>query len=427
MSQFERVTTSLHRFTGGTKLSGIQIFHDFDWHDRFDRKTFKNGLRLTSLVRSDCPVGSSASLILLSGPNAIEGVINEPPNYALIINIDSYMVSATPDAAAAYFTLRRSADTRLEIASALAQDPALRDNVIINNLTPSTILRWLEGNPSRHGEVSALLDQFNSSIPLVAGPPADPSQVMDLLARIESIPEALAATMIEALTRFAVASTEYPESLLQMMLNSTHGRNFAAMELGHRIAERIQDIRDSLRVYEALINNPTTTETDIHQFIIENPWMLGTDYIRVRHEQQLSRGRVDSILERYDGHHDILELKSPNHRVILSASEDINTASSPTQFRLSPELSNAIAQVSRYLYVLGRDSEFLADEYGIHNVKHPKAFILIGKSTDCSQAEIDTLDQMNRSLHRIEIMTFDAVILKCDAMLAYLERSTGMV
>lgn len=424
MPQFEDITISLRGFSGGRKLSGIQIFHDFDWNEKFERRTFKNGLRLTSLVRSDCPAGSTPSLILLSGPDVSEGVINEPPNYALIINIDTYIARATPDAAAAYFTLRRGADTRLEIASALARDSALRDDVIINNLTASYIMTWVGANAARTAEIRALLDQLNPSTVPADATPVDPAMLLDLLSRIDAIPETLASTMIATLQRYSTASADHSRALLEMMLSSTRGRNLAAVELGSRIAERIQDIRDALRVYEALINNPTTTETDIHQFIIDNPWLLGADYVRARHEQPLSRGRLDLVLERYDGHHDIVELKSPNHRVILSASEG-DTASSPTQFRLSPELSNAIAQVSRYLHVLERDNQFLPDEYGIQNARHPKAFILIGKTQDFSHPELETLQQMNRSLHGIEILTFDALVLKCDAMLMFMERNVG--
>ncbi|RON67550.1 hypothetical protein BK675_15990 [Pseudomonas fluorescens] len=195
--------------------------------------------------------------------------------------------------------------------------------------------------------------------------------------------------------------------------------------MGNRIADRIQDIRDSLRLYEALIGNPTTTETDAHEYIIENPWLLGLDYVNARHEIQISRGRVDFLLEKYDGSHDIMELKSPNHRTIISGTEGV-AAASPTQYRLSLELSNAIAQINRYLFVLDRDCLYLSGELGIQNAKQPKAYILIGKSSDCSVSELETLKQINKSLHRIEIIPYDELVLKCDAMLSYLERTIAI-
>jgi len=424
MPQFNDLTRELTSFVGGTKLGGIRVFHDFLWADKFERRTFRNGLRLASLVKSDCPLGSTPSLILLSGPAVTEGIISEPPNYALVINIDSYIASATPDAAAAYFTLRRSADTRLEITTVLARDSALRDDVIINHLTSSYVMRWISNNPTRAAEIRSLLDRAEGELPPESTNLADPAQAVELLNRLEAIPETLVAAMLAVLTRLASGSEEHQSTLLQLILGTTEGRTIAAFEMGNRIAERIQDVRDSLRAYEALINNSTTTETDTHEFIIDNPWLLGSDYIKAHHEQPLSRGRVDSLLEKYDGHHDLMELKSPNHRIIISTSEG-STASSPTQFRLSPELSNAIAQVSRYLFLLDRDNQFLASEYGIENAKHPKAFILIGKSSECSQSEIDTLHQLNNSLHRIEVLPFDTLIIKCDAMLAYLERATS--
>ncbi|HEX4550446.1 Shedu anti-phage system protein SduA domain-containing protein [Pseudomonas sp.] len=281
-------------------------------------------------------------------------------------------------------------------------------------------------NSSRVEQIRALLSQVEVQSPPENAAAVDPSVIIELLNRLDSIPETLASTMLAVLTRLATASTEHQNTLLQLILGITEGRNIAAIELGGRIAERIQDIRDALRVYEALINNPTTTETDTHEFIIENPWLLDSDYIATRHEQPLSRGRVDCFLEKYDGHHDLMELKSPNHHIVMSTSEG-TTASSPTQFRLSPELSNAIAQVNRYLFILDRDNQFLANEYGMQNTKHPKAFILIGKSSSCSQSEIETLQQLNKSLHRIEVLPFDTLIVKCDAMLAYLERTIGVM
>lgn len=424
MLGFDEVTRSLSSFIGGTRLANIRIFYDFDWQSKFGsaRHEFKNGLRLTSLVKAECPVGSTPSLILLSGNLIQEKIINDPPHYALVINIDAYMSNAIPDAAAAYFTLRRSADTRLEITSLLAQDRTLRDDVVIANLTTSYVMQWVNDNPSRIEELRSLLEQAAQGESVSGGLNADPAQVVDLLGRLETIPEGLASTMIAVLSRFAAVPSENQESLLQAILGTSHGRNVAAAEMGKRIADRVQDIRDSLRVYEALIGNPTSTETDTHEYIIENPWLLGLDYVNARHEIQISRGRVDFLLEKYDGSHDLMELKSPNHRIIISSSEG-GAASSPTQYRLSPELSNAIAQINRYLFVLDRDCLYLSGELGIENAKHPKAFILIGKSSDCSPSELETLQQLNKSLHRIEVIPFDWLILKCDAMLSYLERT----
>ena len=424
MPGFEEVTRSLSSFVGGSRLAHIQIFYDFDWQSKFGsaRHEFKNGLRLTSLVKAESPVGSTPSLILLSRAGVQETIINEPPNFALVINIDAYMSNAIPDAAAAYFTLRRSADTRLEITSLLAQDRTLIDDVVITNLTTSYIMQWIGNNPSRIEELRGLLDQAGQGGLPSDGLNADPAQVIDLLGRLEAIPEALASTMIAVLGRFATVPSEHQESLLQAILGTTHGRNIAAVEMGSRIAERVQDIRDALRLYEALIGNATSTETDTHEYIIENPWLLGLDYVKARHEIQISRGRVDFLLEKYDGSHDLMELKSPNHRIIISSSEGV-TASSPTQYRLSPELSNAIAQINRYLFLLDRDCSYLSGEFGIKNAKHPKAYILIGKSSDCSPSELETLQQLNKSLHRIEVIPFDWLILKCDAMLSYLERT----
>lgn len=426
MASFNELTEGLTNFMGGPKLGDINIYHDFIWSDKFERKAFRNGLRLASLVKADCPINSIPSLILMSGSGIAEGIISEPPNYSLVINIDSYLASATPDAAAAYFTLRRSADTRLEITSLLASDATLRDDVIISNLTPSYILRWVAENPLRVDELRTLLDQNGSSF--VDGDTSftDPATVIDLLHNLSVLPENLITTMIATLTRLASTPAEHQSTLIQHILSTTQGRNIAAIELGSRIAERIQDIRDALRTYEALINNTTTTETETHTFIIEHPWLLGSEYIKSNHELPISRGRIDCLLEKYDGHHDLMELKSPNHRIIVSTSEG-NIASSPTQFRLSAELSNAIAQVNRYLFILERDNQYLPSEFGIQNAKHPKAYILIGNSADCSPSELETLTQLNKTLHRIEIIPFDTLILKCDAMLAHLERSTGQL
>jgi hypothetical protein len=65
--------------------------------------------------------------------------------------------------------------------------------------------------------------------------------------------------------------------------------------------------------------------------------------MRIRPRQPIPRGAVDFLLERFDGFHDLLELKSPGDAIFETHGKD-TPIRSPSSYRLSRPLSLALGK-----------------------------------------------------------------------------------
>jgi hypothetical protein len=147
---------------------------------------------------------------------------------------------------------------------------------------------------------------------------------------------------------------------------------------------------------------------------------LGLDYARVRPRQPVVRGAIDFLLERFDGFHDLLELKSPNDPLfeVVGRKADIR---SPSAFRLSKPVSLALAQVHAYRDILSHETTH-EELYGLHNTRDPHITILIGRASELTDQEARVLHELNCSLHQVEVMPFDVLARRARALLENVER-----
>ena len=161
-------------------------------------------------------------------------------------------------------------------------------------------------------------------------------------------------------------------------------------------------------------------ETEVQDFLETNPWLLGLDYAQIRARQPVIRGAVDFLLERFDGFHDVLELKSPDDRIfeLRGRRTDI---SSPSAFRLSRPLALALAQVHAYRDVLSEEHTHRTF-YGLPHTREPRITILIGLASELTEQEERILRELNRSLHRVEVVPFDVLARRAHAVLDNVER-----
>lgn len=206
--------------------------------------------------------------------------------------------------------------------------------------------------------------------------------------------------------------------LLWSLMDDQLGRHDAGRVLGARTGERLDDARRAADAFDALL--PTAGETEIQLFLEDNPWLLGLDYVQVRPRQTLARGAVDFLLERFDGFHDLLELKSPNDVLFEGGGpgDDVRPASA---FRLSKPLSLALAQVHVYRDVL--DLEQAHERmYGLRHTRDPRITILIGRASQLNDQEARVLHELNCSLHRIEVIPFDVLAGRARAVLDTVEK-----
>jgi hypothetical protein len=185
-----------------------------------------------------------------------------------------------------------------------------------------------------------------------------------------------------------------------------------------RLPERLEDARSAADEFEALLE--TAGETEVQDFLETHPWLLGLDYAQIRPRQPMIRGAVDFLLESFDGFHDLLELKSPSDRIFepRARSSDI---SSPSAFRLSRPLALALAQVHAYRDALGEE---VSHErfYGLPHTREPRMTILIGLASELTEQEGRILRELNRSLHRVEVVPFDVLAHRGRAVLDNVDR-----
>jgi hypothetical protein len=141
---------------------------------------------------------------------------------------------------------------------------------------------------------------------------------------------------------------------------------------------------------------------------------------QIRARQPIPRGAVDFLLERFDGFHDLLELKSPGDAIFESHGKDAGIPS-PSSYRLSRPLAHAMAQVHAYRDALHYE-DVTEDLYGLPHTREPRITIPIGRASELSKHQKRLLRELNRSLHRVDIVPFDVLGRRARAIPDNVER-----
>jgi hypothetical protein len=206
--------------------------------------------------------------------------------------------------------------------------------------------------------------------------------------------------------------------LLRALTEDIDGRYAIGEILHERAGERLADAREAAGQFDDLLK--TEGETKLQEFLELHPWLLGLDYARIRARQPIPRGAVDFLLERFDGFHDLLELKSPRAAIFETHGKDTGIQS-PSSYRLSRPLALALAQVHAYRDALRHESA-TEELYGLPHTREPRITILIGLASELSKHQKRLLGELNRSLHRVEIVPFDILGRRARAILDNVER-----
>lgn len=152
-------------------------------------------------------------------------------------------------------------------------------------------------------------------------------------------------------------------------------------ELGEKIGEYSEMLEEDL------------VEQEYQEFLEDNYWFFGPEYFDVERENPAGyNGRIDFLLKRTDGFHDVVETKKPKH--------DLFTESGS----LSAKLKDTLSQIADYL-----------DFYETHRLSHkaqtgndvyqPTGIIVIGRENEETRAAIK---KHERVIHpNIEILTYD--------------------
>lgn len=402
-----------YRKGGYTRLDDLDVFYEFNWYEILGHDTaqFTHGQCLAQFVRESCPEGKTPILLLTGRDDVHEGSRETETQFVFVLNLPRY-VKAHADAALSYLASRVGPGIiRINELTEMAEaHPELVRSIIRSQLQLRDIAVWASENVER-------IEQLRS-IPGVTDGASEPDLpgVISALEALGSLD--LDHEAVEAVTRFFGPGTDRDLriALLRAITEDPDGRYVTGEIVVERAPDRIADARSAIAEYQKLLDDPKSSETELQTFIESHAWLLGLEYVRVRPRTPIPRGTAaDFILERYDGFHDLLELKSPQDDIIRAPDPVDGVSPSASNYKLSSALAQALAQVHVYRDVLTRGADSVLRLYGLERTRDPRVIIVVGKAPPPHRAEV--LRELNKSLHRVEIVPYDALAERGEAMI----------
>jgi hypothetical protein len=406
--------TLQYRAGSAVNLDGIDVYYDFDWRQvvGHDRSQFVNGQCLARVARAHCPEGKTPALVLTT-----QDVQPHPhetdSHYFFVVNMPQALSAAGNAAETLYARYLESEISRFAQFEQLASNPEMIEAV----LSVERVADWLREDEERRAQLDETLGHT----------PARTSEIDigELVGALRSLmaSDLDAAAMSEIAAAFGPdTSRERRLEFLRAMTDDAGGRIATGEVLAERTADRVADARAAMTAYQALLDDPEIHETPMQEFIEKNLWLLGLDYAKMIPQQRLLSGTMDFILERFDGFQDVLELKDPQDPIIVvSSHSESGAAPPPSAYSLSPALGLALGQVHSYRDRLTRHAEATLDLVGLSLSRDPFLIIVIGRADRLPPHSRRVLGELNKSLHRVEVVPYDVLARRADAVLTNVE------
>jgi len=275
---------------------------------------------------------------------------------------------------------------------------------------------WAKSHHERFEAIVALLEASVSPSPLQL----DPVRIAEALAALQEVDGRLISAIASLLKH--TADDEGKLAIVEALHSDAAGRRAVRVVTGLQIADRIADTRKIAGEYMEKLEKSTTGETDIQSFIKQHPWLLGLEYTRVRSHPTIPRGQLDFLLERYDGFHDLLELKDPQDPIVEGPEVMEGEPPPPASaYRFSKAVAQGLAQAHLYRATMIHNERTIEQEHGIKNSRDPWLFIVVGRLDALDTRKRLALAELNRSLHRVQIIPFDALSRRIEVLLSRLE------
>jgi hypothetical protein len=408
-----------HRIGSAKRLGGIDVYYEFEWRALFgdQRVQFRNGQCLAQQVRACCPEGKTPALLLTNRDHVEEGYRSTKLYHICVINLVKYR-KVSPDASSSYWAGRLGPGiTQLSnLPELLARaTPEQVSALIRSRLTIEHISEWASSNGHRIPQLRELIQ---------VDVPGEPATASEIVAAVQAL-GGLDADTVAALATLVGPGTnrQHRIEFVRHVTADPIGRYLTVEVLAERTSERVADARNVVANYNALLDAPGSIETTMQSFIEDNPWLVGLDYAKIRPRQRLLQGVADFFLERFDGFHDLLELKSPHDPIIkVDSPDDGGPAPPASEYALSPDLAQALAQVHAYRALLTHHPAATEDIVGLQGTRDPRLMIVIGNTARLGEHSKRVLTELNKSLHRVEVVPYDVLGMRASAILDNVER-----
>ncbi len=168
---------------------------------------------------------------------------------------------------------------------------------------------------------------------------------------------------------------------------------------------RLSEMRNAVRELRGNLEADKNSESVYQDWCERHSWAFGNAYVMRDQVRELTPGdTLDMLLPTViSGYRDIVELKRPDMTVLLYDESRRN-------HYFSAHVSKAIGQCHRYLDVLHEEAgKGLRDHQEIV-AYHPRAIIVIGRSSDWGIDQVRALHGLNQRLSGVNIMTYDHLL-----------------
>ena len=363
-------------------MQGIVVFYDFVWRTEFNhgRAVFPGCKGVAKRISESVNKGQR-TVVLLTTQNAA------PPfqvqkaksgEHVFIWHVANLKATASIDrAGAAVAAAALDHSDALAAVETLKSAPEAIQELLGELLDEKKLLDWVSVDSGRLKIMAAILRSVAS----------ENSQTF-------------APVFVEVLAHLAKGADE----LAKVFKDADEGalRVAAAVVLYAQQAADIERLREL--VAEEL---PEARYQDF--FDSGGWWMFGSQYVELVDDRRLCKGdEQDFILKTADGFYDIVEIKTPAPAVL-------DYDNSRHHFFPSAATAQALGQVLSYLSHLDAELHTIAYRDNL-DVFRARATVVIGRSLENGEWA-KALRNLNSTLSRVEILTFDQVLASAESIL----------
>jgi antiviral defense system Shedu protein SduA len=182
-----------------------------------------------------------------------------------------------------------------------------------------------------------------------------------------------------------------------------------------RGAIRLNEMRTAVAQLRQLLDSGEASEPVYQDWCEKHSWAFGNAYVVKDEVREISTGdALDLMLPSViAGYRDIVELKRPDMAVLYYDEPHKN-------FYFSAEVSKAIGQCHRYLDVLHEAAAKGLRDHPEIVAYHPRAIVVIGRSSQWSEDRLRALHGLNRRLSGITVMTYDHLLAQGERLVEML-------
>jgi len=179
-----------------------------------------------------------------------------------------------------------------------------------------------------------------------------------------------------------------------------------------RGAIRLSEMRSAVAQLRELLDSGEASEPLYQDWCEKHSWAFGNAYVVRDEVREISTGDALDIMlpSVIAGYRDIVELKRPDMPVLFYDEPHKN-------FYFSADVSKAIGQCHRYLDVLHEVAAKGLRDHPEIVAYHPRAIIVIGRSSQWSEDRLRALHGLNRRLTGITVMTYDHLLAQGERLL----------